>query len=254
LRKRGPANSEQREDGPFVGIDVIALTRSYPKLSMLARRARATFTGRPYFFNRQRLRLRVFREINRLIAFDNYVETGTYLGLTTHFFASKAKSRGASVFSCEINSEYYRIAQRTVGGMSNVSLHHGDSVDFLRSLSAQVLAAVNFVYLDAHWYKYLPLRDELSIISKWPNTVVMIDDFKVPFDKDFGWDKYDDEREICLRYIADSIGSSAVYFPNYAAAEEGVDIARGYCIISTSQRYAAMLDEIQLLQRVEMSR
>ena len=93
---------------------------------------------------------------------------------------------------------------------------------------------MNFVYLDAHGHKYLPLRDELSVIVNWRNTVIMIDDFKVPFDKRFAWDKYDEEREICMPYVEHSIGSRALYFPNYPAEQEGLRIARGYCVIAIS--------------------
>ncbi len=232
-----------------MAIDVIKLTKSYPKLTIFVRRVRAIVTGKPYFFNRQRIRLRVFREINIRIPFDNYIETGTYLGLTTHFLANTARMRGASVHSCEINDDYYIIASRTVGDMTNVHLHHGNSVDFLRSLSAKVSDAVNFVYLDAHWYKYLPLRDELAVIGNWPNTVVMIDDFKVPFDEGFGWDKYDEDSEICMRYIEGSIGSGTVYFPNYPAQQEGAGIARGFAVILMSERYTKVLDGVRLLRR-----
>jgi Methyltransferase domain len=232
-----------------VAVDVIRLTRSYPKGTILVRRIRALLSGKPYFFNRQKMRRRVFCEIDDRIPFDNYIETGTYLGMTTHFLAKTAERRGAQVHSCEINDDYFAIASRTVGDMKNVHLRHGNSVDFLATLSPSVSKAVNFVYLDAHWYDDLPLRDELSVIGSWPNTVVMIDDFKVPFDAGFGWDKYDEEREICLRHIEGSIGSSAVYFPSYPAQREGAGIARGYCVIAVSSRYADVLDQIQLLRQ-----
>jgi hypothetical protein len=87
------------------------------------------------------------------------------------------------------------------------------------------------------------------IVRHWPNTVIMIDDFKVPFDEGFHWDKYDDQREICLQYIADSIGANPVYFPSYPARQEGVRIARGYCVIPTSERYAREIERITLLRR-----
>lgn len=230
-------------------IDTARFTKSYPKLSILIRRARAIATRRPYFFNRQSIRLKTFREIDARIAFENYIETGTYQGMTTRFFAETAAKRNAQVYSCEISADYFAIAARTVGARKNVHLHHGDSVAFLRSLTPTLSGAVNFVYLDAHWYDYLPLRDELSLLANWHNTVVMIDDFKVPFDEAFGWDRYDEDREICLRYIEGSIGSSPIYFPNYPAKREGVGIARGYCVIAMSQRHAAVLDQIALLKR-----
>jgi hypothetical protein len=131
--------------------------------------------------------------------------------------------------------------------LQNVQLYHGNSVDFLRSLSATLSRALNFAYLDAHWNEYLPLRDELSVLKEWPNTVVMIDDFKVPSDERFGWDKYDDEREICLRHIGGSFGDNAVYFPNYPATDEGTVAARGYCVIAMSEPLRQVLGRIPLL-------
>ncbi len=231
------------------GFDNVQLTKSYPKASVFVRRARALVTGKPYYFNRQRVRACAFREINARISFENYIETGTYLGMTTHFLAKTAGTRGARVYSCEINEDHFAIASRTVGDMENVHLHRGSSVDFLASLSPTISKNANFVYLDAHWYEYLPLRDELRVLREWPNTIVMIDDFKVPFDAGFGWDKYDEEREICLPHIADSIGPSLVYFPNYPAQREGIGIARGYCVIAVSTRYTDVLDKIGLLRR-----
>jgi len=219
---------------------------------MLAHRVRATVTGKPYFFNRQGLRLRVFQEINARIAFDNYIETGTYLGMTTHFLATTARQRGAQVHSCEINGAFHSIASSVVGNMENVHLYHGNSVDFLQSLAATVSQGINFFYLDAHLgVEVLPLRDELAIIRDWPNSIIMIDDFKVPFDEAFHWDKYNEEREISLPYIADSIGSGSVYFPSYKAQEEHVAMPRGYCVISMSEHYNKVLDEIQLLRRAK---
>jgi predicted O-methyltransferase YrrM len=231
-----------------VNIDIVWLTRSYPKLSIFIRRARALATGRPYFFNRQRLRVRTFLEINSRIEFDNFVETGTYLGMTTRFFSETARAHGARVYSCELNEGYFSIATRVLRDLTNVHLHRGDSAEFIRWLSDKISDAVNFVYLDAHWYNYLPLQDELSVVLSWKNTVVMIDDFRVPFDDDFGWDKYDEVREISMKYIEGSIGNKPVYFPSYPAHKEGVRIARGYCLIPTSERMSRVLDGIELLR------
>jgi predicted O-methyltransferase YrrM len=235
-------------------IDTVRWTKSYPRLSVLARRMRALATGRPYFFNRQKIRSRVFREINARIAFDNYIETGTYQGMTTRFLSETARLRGTQVYSCEINAEYFEIARHTAGSMANVHLFHGDSVEFLKSLTPRLSNAVNFVYLDAHWYDHLPLRDELSVLADWRNTVIMIDDFKVPSDSGFGWDRYDDEREICLPYIQGCIGARRPYFPAYSSEAEGSGMARGYCVMASSERHIRVLDRIPLLKKLEAQR
>jgi predicted O-methyltransferase YrrM len=235
-------------------IDALRVTEMCPKLAILVRRLLAGLTGRLYYFNGQKNRVRVFHAINDQVRFENYVETGTYLGMTTDFLARMASKHGAHVYSCELNDRFFAIACRAVGRMENVHLHHGDSVAFLRSLLPQLSSAVNFVYLDAHGYKYLPLRDELATLRAYRNTVVMIDDFLVPSDERFGWDKYDDDREICLRYIEDIIEANEVYVPNYPATHEaatyrGQMSPRGYCVIAMSEELRNTLDGIHLLRR-----
>jgi hypothetical protein len=232
----------------MVAFDPVGLTEAHPKLTLHMKRLRTALIGKNYFFNAQRYRARVFLEIDSEVSFDNYVETGTFLGMTTDFLARRARARGAQVYSCEINDRHYAIANRTVGDWPNVCLRQANSVDFLRTLSPQLSNATNFAYLDAHWDDYLPLRDELSIIKDWPNTVVLIDDFKVPFDPRFGWDKYDGDREICLEYIAGTFGNNPIYFPNYPATDEHA-APRGYCVMAMSTPLQDVLDRIPLLQR-----
>ena len=236
-----------------MNINVVRLTNLYPRSSVVLRRIRAAITGKPYFFNRQKMRVRVFNAINEKIYFNNYIETGTYLGITTYFLSATAARRGATVYSCEINYDYFSIARRTVGHLPNVHLHRGDSTEFLRHLTSQVSSAVNFVYLDAHWHQYLPLRDELSVLRDWKSTVIMIDDFQVPHDSGFGWDKYDDEREICLRYINGIFETQSIYCPAYPANKEGQNAARGYCVIATSKELQKVLNKLELLKSVKTS-
>jgi hypothetical protein len=237
----------------MMAFDPVGLTEAYPKLALGVKRLRAALVGKNYFFNGQRNRSREFDAIDSRIAFENYVETGTFLGMTTDFLSRRAQRRRAQrrraqVYTCEINNRHFAIANRTVGGRHNLHLERANSVDFLRFLAPQLGAARNFVYLDAHWNDYLPLRDELAILEAWPNTVVLIDDFKVPSDPRFGWDKYGEDQEICLEYIAGTVGNRRVYFPNYPAPDEGAP-PRGYCVMSMSAPLESVLDQIPLLKR-----
>lgn len=234
-------------------IDPVWATELCPRLVLLGRRATARLTGRLYYFNGQKNRVRVFHAINARVPFENYVETGTYLGMTTDFLARMARKRGAHVYSCERDDRCYAIARRTAGRQGNVHLHHGASVGFLAGLGPQLASAVNFVYLDAHGSGHLPLREELALVRDWRNTIVMIDDFRIPADPRFGWDKYD-AAEICLDYIAGSIDPGDVHLPNYPAPHEeatwrGVASPRGYCVIAQSVALREVLDGIALLRR-----
>ena len=232
----------------MLNIDPVTLSETWPRFHLIARRARTALTGRLYYFNGQKKRAQVFDALTREITFQNFVETGTFLGMTTDFLSRTARACGAQVYSCELDDRLYAISWFAVGKRPNVHLHHGNCVDFLRSLSPRLTGATNFVYLDAHWYDYLPLRDELSIVKDWKNSVVMIDDFKVPWDKRFGWDKYDDDREICLEHIQGALGANAVYFPAYPATDEEPPTARGYCVIAMSEPLRRVLDRIPLLR------
>lgn len=233
----------------MLGKDPVTLTEAYPKFTLHAKRLRTAITGKTYFFNGQKNRARVFRAIDRAIPFENYIETGTFLGMTTDFLSRTAMARGGRVLSCELDDRHFAIANRTVGHRQNVDLRHANSVDFLGLLRAKLSQATNFVYLDAHWGDYLPLRDELAILKEWPKTVVLIDDFKVPSDLRFGWDKYDEEREICLEHIAGSFGDKGVYFPSYPAPDEGTAAPRGYAVIAMSAPFEKVLDQVPLLRR-----
>jgi len=57
-------------------------------------------------------------------------------------------------------------------------------------------------YLDAHWYKYNPLLDELAVLykNKLKNCLVVIHDFKVP-NTNFGFDKFSDGSEYSYEFI-----------------------------------------------------
>lgn len=232
----------------MLNIDPVKLAEAYPKSTLIARRVRAALTGKIHYFNGQQSRVGVFKALVRQVPFQNFIETGTFLGMTTDFLARTAMPHGAQVYSCELDDRHYAIAGRAVGDRQNVHLHHGNSVDYLRSLSPEFSHTLNFVYLDAHWNDYLPLRDELLILQEWKSTVVMIDDFKVPSDDRFGWDKYDDEREICLEHIGDTLGDNAVYFPAYPATAERA-AARGYCLIAMSKPLQQVLDRLPSLER-----
>jgi hypothetical protein len=48
-----------------------------------------------------------------------------------------------------------------------------------------------FFHLDAHWEGDLPLQEEIEIIlGRFPNFLIMIDDFRVPGDSGYGFDDY----------------------------------------------------------------
>jgi hypothetical protein len=151
-------------------------------------------------FNGQNFRRRIYSDLIKKINFEGIVETGTYLGTTTEFFAAS----GLPVYSVEANPRFYAYSSlRFSRRRERIHLYQGDSVEFLRSLAAdeEFPKSNLFFYLDAHGQEHLPLREELEIIfTHWREAVVMIDDFQVP-GTDYGYDDYGAGKALNMSYL-----------------------------------------------------
>jgi hypothetical protein len=174
-------------------------------------------------FNGQKFRLRVFFDLLYYFPIKAIVETGTFRGTTTALFGATS----LPVYTVEINPRYFSYAKmRFRFNRANIHLYRNDSRSFLKSLSedSSVPKEDVFFYLDAHWGKDLPLRDELEIIfSKWRRPIVMIDDFQVP-NSDYENDDYGPGKVLDLSYIDPVVSAHklAVFFPaENSSAETG---------------------------------
>ena len=76
-----------------------------------------------------------------------------------------------------------------------------------------------FVYLDAHWYKELPLDEELRILEKYREVVIVIDDFQVPENSLWKFDNYD-KTQLDIQNVSIPDGFK-LYFPNYDPIDDG---------------------------------
>lgn len=115
------------------------------------------------------------------------IETGTYYGHTTKRLADLAP-----VFTVEINKEYYEAANKMLMGLKDkdIKMGLGDSVEYLKRWLPSFFEKNILFFLDAHFYDYCPLLDELkSIAESGIKPVIAIHDFKVP-NKNFGFDSW----------------------------------------------------------------
>ena len=134
--------------------------------------------------NGQNFRQLVYSEIMSKIPFQAIVETGTYLGTTTDYFAKS----GLPVYTVELLPRFYGFAaQRFSGQKDRVHVYKGNSPEFLNALAKDptVPKSKVFFYLDAHVqdpkYHKAPLVEELEIVfAQWTDAVVLVDDFQVP--------------------------------------------------------------------------
>jgi len=175
------------------------------------------------------------------------VETGSYLGASTAWFAGL----GLPVATVEITPLFAHFCELRVRHSPNVRVVLGDSVSFLNALARQPERHdATLFYLDAHWWKPLPLGEELrTVFTSFPNSVVVIDDFAVPDDAGYGFDDYGPGQRLDMDYVGQQgIGGLAAFFP-VMRSEEETGARRGSVILARHADMIIKLDSIALLRR-----
>ena len=202
-------------------------------------------------FNNQKLRTQIFESITDQILPDLIVETGTYRGTTTDYLSKKVNCQ---IYSVEFDVRSYSFSKCRFKGNSKVTVFNDDSRSFLRQLSKmdKWKNKTIFFYLDAHWNEDLPLVEELEIIgSSWSDSIVMIDDFKVPDDSGYNYDVYGGAAlEIELLHPVSKYNFS-YFFPISSKYESGG--MRGSIILTNSDSRAKTLESINLLRKFNIN-
>jgi hypothetical protein len=151
--------------------------------------------------NGQRGRQDIVRTLIGLRPPTAVLETGTNLGTSTEYFAYLT---GAPVWTCESQSVYYKAAQRKFRDNDSIHIWHGNSVDFLKQAVGDASIPKNDVlfYLDAHWESYLPLREEVQLVTEhWQDPWILIDDFQVADDPGYVYADYGPGAALVLDYL-----------------------------------------------------
>jgi hypothetical protein len=200
--------------------------------------------------NSQSGRVELVRQIIFRCGIGRIIETGTYLGATTEFFAQFS----IPVITAECNAEYASRARTRLTNYKNVDLRVGDSVsiltDIVRGDDDRVIPTL--FYLDAHWDSHLPLREEAELaVGHFANAILIIDDFAVPDDPGYLFDDYGPGKRLNLDYLlASKLPILSIYFPSIPSFQE--DGARRGCVVATANSaLATILDDIALLRRWE---
>ncbi len=195
---------------------------------------------------------RGFEELLKKYRFSCIIETGTHVGETTGYLAMRSK---LPVYSSEINRNMCSLARMRLKNISGIHLCHSDSREFIEELSTDPEMILNeiFFYLDAHWGKDCPLVDEIEqIASRWEKFVIMIDDFQVPGDDGYGYDRFSAFQKMNISLIRSTMRKHRLraFFPSIPSAEESVQPKpRGFVILTRDNEYADSLDTIPLLRR-----
>jgi len=201
----------------------------------------------PGHLNNQRGRELIVREVLSTLDVDAIVETGTFRGGSTRFFASQFN---LPVYSVEINTQFFEYAKLSLRDLVNCTRRQGDSRSFLDSLSQEsaLHSKCIFFYLDAHWGYDLPLTEEIRIITKsWHRTIILIDDFQVPGDNGYAYDDYGPSKKLAISELPnlESVGLTA-FFPDLPSHEETG--ARRGCVVLADNDSAQYLKKTPSLR------
>lgn len=191
-------------------------------------------------FNGQQRRQELFCEVARKLGVQSIVETGAFRGTTTEYMSS---ATGLEVWTTETNHESFGFCLARFVWAPRIHLRCSDSRRFLSHTVAKRLGGRRLLfYLDAHWYEDLPLAEELGIVfSFWPDAVVLVDDFQVPFDDGYGFDDYGPGRRLTLEYLSGlAVDELDCFFPA-APAQSETGARRGCCVLSVDARVSQRL-------------
>jgi hypothetical protein len=152
-----------------------------------------------------------------------FIETGSYVGITAFHVGKNYPS--IDVFSCDIDAKVLKIARENCIRNRNIMLNTLASPEFLYKLfkdNCRLEDKTITCWLDAHWYDYWPLKEEIAFLtSRIKKGFIMIDDFKVPGRPEFGFDVYN-SNECSFDYIKDALDIAKAYkliYPAYSKDE-----------------------------------
>ncbi len=113
------------------------------------------------------------------------VETGSFRGDTTLFLAKVFPD--IFKYSIEINDEYFRESAWRVRNYKKSILIKGSSPTEIKKLiKDNTLGDLPLFFLDAHWNDYCPTKDELLLISEINKAIIIIHDFEVVGQPEYG--------------------------------------------------------------------
>ena len=199
--------------------------------------------------NGQRGRTRLVLDMLDTLAPAAIIETGTFRGTTTEWLASVYAGQ---ILTCEIEPRFFMQARRKLARFKHVAAFNDDSRAFLAAILPTLPTNRPVLYyLDAHWHNDLPLAEEVrSILGYSLYSVIMIDDFRVPWDAGYGFDSYGPDKTLDLKLLSFLAGSQArVFFPALRADDE-TGAKRGTCVIAAAP---PIVDKLRRLSRLRES-
>jgi hypothetical protein len=200
-------------------------------------------------FNGQSRRLYNLYVLSHYLRPKFAIETGTYIGSSTHLFQGLGVEK---TYSFEIVEEYASVARsrhQSLIEQGSLEMILGSSLDHLPTVLSGISNEQSMVaYLDAHWNSYLPTTDELNLLIEWGGSfIAIIDDFYVPDFPGYGFDQYGES--VVGPTLVPTHSSISLWMPNESeVCETGARRGTGY--VFSSEALAAIprkvLNELKL--------
>jgi hypothetical protein len=197
-------------------------------------------------------RLEAVRQIIHSLKIEQIVEMGTFRGTTAEWFAQF----GLPFETVEISQRYYSFSKRRLKPYVNAEIYRDTSISFLKKRIAQKKTDRNtrqLFYLDSHWEKHLPLREEMELIlNNYANVVILIDDFQVDGDPGYCFDAYSETDRLTMSYLSQAkLPDHIQYFYPATRSGDETGMRRGWVVATDNSVMANSLDAIPLLRRAE---
>ena len=129
--------------------------------------------------------MRKILEIRDAYNIDTVVETGLDKGDTGLFLSQVIENyHGIEILpeAIEHTDKFFKHHN-----VNNFNLHQGNSPIVLLNLMHKINPEKTIFFLDAHWQRYWPLRDEIDVISR-NKGILVIHDAQVPHHPELGYD------------------------------------------------------------------
>jgi hypothetical protein len=144
-------------------------------------------------FNGQARRWQTISAIARKFQGSHAIETGTFLGSSTPYLSSlvSGKTYTIEIDKSSANKSLKRFAQNHAA--LDIELILGDSAVQITNILKMIDPKNQRIiaYLDAHWLEAIPTADEILALHNWGGVwIAIIDDFKVPAQGGYGFDRY----------------------------------------------------------------
>jgi len=196
--------------------------------------------------NAQRGRQQLMRSLIQAVEPTAIIETGTYLGRTTEWFA---QHYGGPIFTVEADEELFAWTEPRLRTIPQITARLGDSRTALARWATDDAVPKERVlfYLDAHWNKDLPLKEEVRTIARaWRDSVIVIDDFRVPHDRGYRFDDYGPGSALTLSYLTGVVPSMIPLFPTLPSGSE-TGAQRGVVLLVPAHRADELISRLPLV-------